>query len=157
MSRKLVLILIVSVFVLFTNCNSNGAPSILEPKTPEALRMELLQHERSNPLQYLSVEAKMKDSMIQTRAEGFFHKAEYAKDGNLIKGVIRNSASVAKFKDVVLTVSYYSATDTEVKMEDFVFYEFYEPNTTKAFSLHVHPPDVMKSFGVHVKGATPLP
>jgi hypothetical protein len=156
MKKSTFLISPLFALAILVSCNSSGSSPVFErEKTPEELRMELKAQEQSNPTQYLSVDAKMKDSIIQTRAEGFFHNAEYGKDGSVIKGLIKNSASVAKFKDVVLTVSYYSATETEIKSEDHIFYEFYEPNAAKPFSLHVHAPEAMKSFGVRVKNATP--
>lgn len=155
--KKITLLAI--LFVLFCNlsCNTNGSAPIFEKeKTPEELRMELRKQEESSPNQYLTVDAKMKDSIIKIREAGFFRDAEYAKDGSVIKGTIKNAASVAKFKDVVLTVSYYSGTETEIKNEDFIFYEYYEPNSTKEFSVYVHTPEAMKSFGITVKTATPV-
>jgi hypothetical protein len=151
--------LLITVVILGTiiSCNSSSNSSPFErEKTPEELRIELKAQEQNNPTQYVTVDSKMKDSIVQTREEGFFHSAEYGKDGSVIKGIIKNAASVAKFKDVVLTVSFYSATDTEIKSEDYVFYEFYEPNSSKPFSLHVHPPEAMKSFGTRIKTATPV-
>lgn len=156
---KKIIYLIMFIFLTLQSCNSSGNSSGFSSereKTPEELRAELKTQEKNNPTQYVTVDGKMKDSIIQTRKEGWFHSAEYAKDGSVIKGTIKNTASVAKFKDVVLTVSYYSATNTEIKSEDHIFYEFYEPNSSKPFSLYIHAPEAMKSFGLSVKNATPV-
>lgn len=149
MKINILLKLLLTLFML-QSCNQVGSP----PKSPEELRMELKSLEQSNPIQFLTVDAKMRDSMVKTREEGWFNKAEYGKNGNTIKGFIKNSASIAKFKDVVLTVSYYSATKTVIKSEDHIFYEFYEPNSLVPFSIHVYPPKEMKSFGLNVKNAS---
>lgn len=148
--NKIIFFNILVVFLVFQSCNQVGSP----PKSPEELRMELKFLEQSNPIQYLTVDAKMQDSIVKTREEGWFNKAEYGKNGNTIKGFIKNTASIAKFKDVVLTVSYYSATKTLIKNEDHIFYEFYEPNSSVPFSIHVYPPKEMKSFGLNVKNAS---
>jgi hypothetical protein len=145
-------IMLFIIIIALESCNSGGNSS--REKTSEELRAELKIQEESNPTRYMTVDAKMKDSIVQTRKEGFFHSAEYAKNGNVIKGVVKNSASVAKFKDMVLTVSYYSATNTEIKSEDHIFYEFYGPNSSKPFSLYVHAPEEMKSFSLSLKNAT---
>lgn len=156
---KKITCIILFIFISLQSCNSSGNSSKFSAereKTPEELRAELKTQEESNPLQYVIVDGKMKDSIVKTREEGWFHNAEYGKDGSVINGVINNTASVAKFKDVILTVSYYSATNTEIKSEDHIFYEFYEPNSSKSFSVYVHAPAEMKSFGLNIKNATPV-
>lgn len=155
--KKIIYLIGFAIFIGLQSCNSTGSSSSMnfeKEKTPEELKAELKIQEENNPTQYVTVDAKMKDSIVQTRKEGWFHGAEYGKDGSVIKGIIKNSASVAKFKDVVLTVSYYSATNTEIKSEDHIFYEFYDPTSSKPFSLYVHAPEEMKSFGLTVKRAT---
>jgi hypothetical protein len=135
---------------LIISCD-NSSSSIV-PKSPEELKMELKIQEQNNPLLYLSSDnATMKRNLV--KEEGLFRDAEY--DGYLIEGTIKNSASVARFKDVVLTVQFYSQTGTVIEEKDFVLYEFYEPNATRNFTLKLYPPEAMDKFGVEIKGATP--
>lgn len=153
MIKRLQELLLVLVSLSIVSCKNVASE---HTKTPEELKAELRLLEETNPEQHLLIDAKMHDSIVKTREAGWFHDAEYGKDGNVIKGLIKNNASVAKFKDVVLAVTYYSATETEIKSEEYIFYEYYEPNTTKSFSLYVHAPDTMKSFNVSLKKATPV-
>lgn len=147
---KRVIIAIASIIVL-TNCDGSGSPFA---KTPEELRIELVSQEKTTPLAYLTVEAKMRADEKLVRAAGIFRSAEYAPDGATIHGTIKNSATIAKFKDVVLTVTFFSQTQTVIETKDYVIYEFYKPNSVNNFELKVYPPDAMKEFNVEVKGAT---
>jgi hypothetical protein len=154
--KKSFLILGVSAILALTGCNqgggssSNGSSNTERPKTPEELRLELKQQEQSTPQQYLEISGTtMKHNM--TRESGLFHDAEY--DGWLVEGVIKNSASIAKFKDIVVSISLISQTGTVIEEKDYVIYEFYEPNTTKKFAIKIYPPEVTDKFNVNVKTA----
>lgn len=142
--------LILSVFLM--SCSSSTSHDI--PKTPEQLKAELLLRENDEPSAYLAVEATMKEDKVKTREEGLFHDAEYSKDGNTIHGTIKNTATLAKFKDIVLTVTFYSQTNTAIESKDFTIYEFYAPNTITPFELKVYPPEAMAKFGIEIKTAT---
>lgn len=140
---------------LFASCNGGAAPATIEmPKTPEELKMELAAQEKAEPLTYLTIDATMREDEVMTREEGLFHSAEYSPDGNTIHGTITNTATIAKFKDVVLSVTFYSQTDTPIETKDFTIYEFYEPNKVSNFELKVYPPETMAKFGIEIKNAT---
>jgi len=116
--------------------------------------MELKNQELDNPLQYLTdSEVTIKTNSILVKKETMFRNAQYKDDGAIIEGYIRNKATLAKYKDVVVNVSYYSATKTLIEEKQFVFYEFYEPNSNNHFSLKVYPPSAYKTFGFQVVGA----
>lgn len=121
-------------------------------KTPEELKMELQMLENNNPLQYL----ELLGTTIQInkiKNAGLFSSAKY--DGYLIKGNVKNSATLAKFKDLKVMVEFYSQTKTVIESKSFVIYEYYQTNTTKEFTLKVNPPENMKSFGIYIIEATP--
>lgn len=168
---KTINIIVLAGSILMTSCNNSrnqtsaeaAVPNNFEnptsaevsvPKTPEELKMELNQQELSDPTHYLIAKATMSENRIKTREAGLFREAEYSTDGYNIEGTIKNSASVARFKDVILTVQFLSKTGTVIEEAEYPFYEFYEPNSTTPFSLHVYPPDVMEKFSVSVKGAS---
>jgi hypothetical protein len=160
--KKTIAILFVALAV--TSCNNSNSYSAPEnpasvdnpenTKTPEELKAELGEQEKSDPLTYLKVEATMSEDQVQTRNEGLFHSAEYSPDGNTIRGTITNSATIAKFKDAVVTVTFYSQTKTAIETKDYIMYEFYAPNSTKNFELKVYPPETMVKFGIEITGAT---
>lgn len=152
---KKVFLSLITISLLMTSCGgSSSSASVERPKTPEELKMELVAQEKLEPLTYLTVDAKMQEDEVKTRDAGLFHDAEYSPDGNTIHGTIKNSATIAKFKDVVVTVTFYSQTETAIETKDYVIYEFYSPNTSKKFDLKVYPPEAMAKFGVEIKNAT---
>lgn len=116
--------------------------------------MELKLQEQSSPADFLSASATLSPNRVEIREAGVFRDAEYGTDGYNLEGTVTNSATLARFKDVVLTVTFLSGTETVLEEQDYVLYEFVEPNATAAFSLHVYPPDATEKFNVSVKGAT---
>ena len=147
--KKPLLILITTMIMFFNSCNSDN--SLNRPKTAEELKLELKIQEQSSPTKYLTINnATMKHNLI--RESGLFHDAEY--DGWLVQGTINNSASVAKFKDIVVGIKLISKTLTVIEEKDYVIYEFYEPNSSKEFSIKIYPPKPTDTFSVIVKRAT---
>lgn len=144
---------LITITYLLTSCGGSSNSENVT-KTPEELKMELVTQEQLEPLTYLTVNAKMKEDQIKTRDAGLFHKSEYNADGNTIYGTIKNSATIAQFKDVVVTVTFYSQTETVIETKDYVFYELYAPNSTTNFELKIYPPEAMAEFGIELKNAT---
>lgn len=143
--KKNTLILICILTITAIGCKEN------RQKTPTELKMELQMQENNNPKQYLKLEnVKMKRNKIKDA--GLFSSAKY--DGYLITGQVKNNATIAKYKDLKVTVELYSQTKTVIESKSFVIYEYYEPNSTKNFSLKIDAPNAMKSFGTFIIGAT---
>lgn len=144
--KKNTLILIYVLTLSTIGCKEN------RQKTPGELKMELQMQENNNPLKYLTLEnVTMQKNKIKDA--GLFSNAKY--DGYLITGQVKNSAIMAKYKDLKLSVELYSKTNTLIENKSYVLYEYYEPNSTKDFSLKVEAPSTMKSFGTFIGGATP--
>lgn len=147
--RKIKFILInalILAFLLVISCKEN------REKTPDELKLELQMLENNNPLQYLElIQTTIQRNKI--KEAGLFSSAKY--DGYLITGKVKNSATLAKFKDLKLMVEFYSQTKTVIESKSYVKYEYFEPNTTKEFTLKVDPPEAMKGFGVSIIEASP--
>jgi hypothetical protein len=146
---KTITIILTTLTFILISCGEQN-----RPKTPEELKAELKQQELINPIDYLTE----KDVTLQlqrkkVRNAGLFRDAEYVDDGALIEGFIINEATLAKYKDVVVKVTFYSQTKTLIEEKSYVFYEFYKPNSTKHFSLKVNPPKAYKSFGFQITDA----
>lgn len=75
----------------------------------ETIKEDLITIEKRNPKRYLSVESRARKNLI---------------DQNVIIGTITNSATLAKYKDVVLKVIYLSQTGSELGTERFTVYEY---------------------------------
>lgn len=145
--KKITLILIYVLTLTIIGCKEEN-----RQKTPAELKMELQMQENNNPLQYLELQnVTMQRNKIKDA--GLFSRAKY--DGYLIKGQVKNSATMAKYKDLKITVELYSKTKTVIDNQTYVFYEYYEPNSTKDFSIKIDAPNAMENFGTFVFGATP--
>lgn len=145
-------LLLLAVILQLFSCNTVTE----RPKTPEELRLELMSQEQNQPTYYLEVDSKMREDQVLVKKAGLFRDAEYSPDGNTIFGTIANKATVAKFKDIVLEVTYFSQTDTPIETQEYTIYEYFEPQHSKEFQIKVYPPEAMKKFGLEVKSATPV-
>ncbi|MDB2339885.1 hypothetical protein N9V60_00150 [Flavobacteriaceae bacterium] len=96
--KKNTLILIYVLTLSTIGCKEN------RQKTPGELKMELQMQENNNPLKYLTLEnVTMQKNKIKDA--GLFSNAKY--DGYLITGQVKNSAIIAKYKDLKLSVELY--------------------------------------------------
>ena len=155
---------IIFLIIVFNQNNSSSYVSgssntYVEPpreKTPEELRQELAEKERMNPLEYIKIDAgKMEANMVKTREAGLFHSEEYSQDGWNINANITNSATLAKYKLVVIKVSYLSETGTLLSNEDIVFDKFFEPNSVTPWLQKVYGPEGdFDKFRVEIKSAS---
>ncbi len=157
--KSILTVILISAAILFASCGSDASSSNSErPKTPEELRVELKQKEEIAPLEYLKDKGvTMLPQQKKIRNGGLFRDAEYAPDGAIFEGDFINSATLAKFKDIQVNVSYFSKTKTLIKEESYIIYEFFPPNTTKHFSFKVAEiPEAQKSFAFEIVGATAI-
>ncbi|MCX2740730.1 hypothetical protein [Pontibacter anaerobius] len=124
------------------------------PKSPEEIRAALRTEELLNPTVYLQDSAvTMSPQRKKIREASLFRSAKYEDDGALLKGTIKNEAALATYKDVIVNVYYYSKTESVIKEEQYVLYEYIKPYSSKSFSLKVYPPDISTSFGFEITGA----
>ena len=87
-------------------------------------------------------------------ASGTFNSTLF---GNKLKvhGVIKNSATVATFKDALVKVTYYSKTNTALGSNNYTVYDFFPPNSEKTFELKIDNYKDVNSIGLAVIKATP--
>lgn len=153
---KQILSILFFLVLFITSCSDSVSTEQERPKTPEELKMELKNQELNDPTTYLSAEnVTMTENKVKTREAGLFRDAEYKTDGYFIEGNIKNTATIAKYKDVILTVTLFSQTETVIEEKDYVVYEFYAPNSVSSFSFKINPPSATNKFNVAVKGAKP--
>ena len=91
----------IGLVMILSSCGSN-----VRQKSPEELRMELKILEQSSPLDYVKIAEGASMNPNQTREAGLFRDAEY--DGYILNGAINNTATIAKFKDVTITIEFFS-------------------------------------------------
>jgi hypothetical protein len=142
-------ILLVIVAILLIDGISSGHISVEDfisrPKSEAELRMELLSKEKSRPLSYLSLnQIKFEKKLLA-----------FITNEATITGVVKNSASLSKYKDLRVRVNYYSATNTIFKSHDYVIYKYFPPQSSIPITLEVDFPDGFSKYGVEILGATP--
>lgn len=143
-------------FIIFCSCEQD--PKIAAKKlTAQDLKNQLNEIDCSDSLNYISAKLiSFEQNLIMTRSAGVFRSAEYKLDGWIILGEITNSALLANFKDIVISVSYYSQTKSLIDKKDIVIYQFIKPNTSIGFDVKVNPPDGASSVTIAVKSITPI-
>jgi hypothetical protein len=122
------------------NRNQNNSNSSYRVRTESDLRNELESKEKRNPKTYLSVDYDLNYRLFSGKDE--------------IKGTIYNSATMATFKDVILTVTYSSNTGTKLYSENFVVYDFIYPGSSADFNIKTYSPEGTKQIGVKIKSAS---
>ena len=163
-----------AVLFLFQNCGGSASNTNTPPvppnqsnqratynqdasKTPQELRAELLGQERNTPMEYLSVKnLKFQEQTRRVANGGLFNGAKYYPDGAIVEGDITNRATMAKYKDVMLTVSFFTKTNTFLDKASFVVYEYFEPRATKHFSYRINQlPEAFGDYKIQITAASP--
>jgi hypothetical protein len=128
----------------YTN-GSSGAGSLTasveRPKSAAELRAELLDEEQRSPEDYLQVQA--------TYHRNFINQL-------VLEGDIASSASLATYKDPVLSVTWVSKTDTELETVQYPVYEVVRAQGSTHFKFKISAPGYVASVRVSISGATPI-
>lgn len=85
---------------------------------------------------------------------GGTYRENFLGDKLKIDGYIQNNATVTTYKDVVIEVTYYSKTDTNMGTENFTIYEFFPPTSKKPFNLKIKNYSNISKIGWKVINAT---
>ena len=142
-------ILLVVAVIFIIDGISSGHISVEDfisrPKSEAELRMELLSKENSAPLLYLNLnQVKFEKKLLA-----------FITNEATITGVVKNSASLSKYKDLRVRVNYYSTTNTIFKSQDYMIYKYFPPQSSTPITLEVNFPDGFSKYGIEILGATP--
>lgn len=146
MKQHLLITSILALLALTQSCSqansytpdSYTAP-VEQPKTAEELRAELLAQEQSDPTTYLIVAGTHHRNFI----------------GQLVlEGYIGSTATLATFKDPVLSVTWMSKTGTEVGTKEYPIYELVQAQGKTHFKLKTDAPDYVATVALGISGAT---
>jgi len=136
-----------AVIVYRSQHTKNGSSQSLveqlvqKEKTPEELRLELAQKEKTNPTEYLVETITMRKNLIGE---------------TIFEGSVMNNASVATFKDIVLEISYLSKTQAVISTKQFTIYEVAAPGKWASFKFRTIAPSETKGFSARVVTAVPV-
>ena len=109
------------------------------PKTAAELRAELLLREQAAPVDYLQV------------VQGSFHRNLI--DQLVLEGDIANTATLARFKDPVLSVTWYSKTHTKLATKEYAVYELMRAQGTTHFKFKTDAPADVATVSMRISGA----
>jgi hypothetical protein len=124
--------------------NSNPSYSYQQPareKTAQELREELRQKEQQEFINYLDVRATMRENFIGEK---------------VIEGTLLSNSTVSNYKDVVLAITFFSKTGTELTTQSHVIYEALTPHSKVKFKIKTYAPNATEGFSVKIYSATPI-
>jgi len=141
-------IILLTIIAILNSCVNNSN----KEKTTKELKQELKIREVIEFKNYLSVTASLKENI--TQKPDLFHHTKT--DGYIISGAVKNSSMLAKFKDVVIDVTYYSETQTVIDSQRYIMYKYFNPTTETPFAYKVYPPAGFSSFQIEISNAVPV-
>ena len=116
------------------------------------IKDKLRQKEISLGIKNLIITGTMSENKVKTHSADFFHHTEYKSDGYLIKGFIKNNATLAVFKDAVVTVNFLSTTSSIMNTKTFTIYQFYAPHSSVQFEYKIDPPEGFSEWDIQITG-----
>ncbi len=133
------LALIVIFLAALSSCNTDGEKHVnAEKESYQQTKNSLLIKEQKNPVSFLMVHGNDKKNLLgQT----------------VVKGVIRNDATVATYKDVDLKLSFYSKTKALLETDKETVFEVLPPGQFKNFKTKYFAPKGTDSVALEVLGA----
>jgi len=120
----------------------------LEESLTSQLQMELYEREHREPLKYLELSEELKNDI---KKGGWFSSDKVI--GQSIVGTITNQAAFAVYKDIKISVVYFSKTKAEVGRDVFTVYDFIKPRAGLKLSQKLSVPPTAESFDATIISA----
>ena len=112
--------------------NNSSAPK--DPQKKKELTVEEI--EKANPLRFISASGQSRETLFGKKF--------------VLNMKIENSATVAKYKDVVVKIEYVSATNSVVTSEERRLDETFPPHSTKNYEFKITKPSESSKLRVSV-------
>jgi hypothetical protein len=139
----------ISFIVTILACNNSSttrttydSAPVEIPKTPEQLKAELKESEQSDPTRYLDATGTYKENFWGDKIK--------------VQCKITNSATLAKFKDALIEVTYYAKSKTVLGTKQYTVYEIFTPNSSKTVEMKIDNYKDVNSIGWDVIRAVAL-
>lgn len=129
-------ILLIAVVILFVN--SLRVPTSDGSYVDHVMSVEEI--ESSQPTTFLSADGTYRENFLGDKFK--------------VTCTIKNKATVTTYKDVVLRVTYYTKTKTELGSDDYTIYELFPPNSEKTVQLKIDNYKHTESVGWEVINAS---
>lgn len=132
--------LIIIGMVIYGTMNKNGGgTTATDTKSYKEKVMTVEEIERAQPANFLSA--------------GGTYNENFWGDKLKVHGKIKNSATVASYKDAVVKVTYYSKTMTALGSKEYTIYEIFPPHSEVDFELKIENYKEVNSIGWDVISA----
>ena len=128
---------IIALFIVLLIISCDHSDSV-NNQSYELNKKSLIEKEQYNPKTFLSISVRNKKNIVgQT----------------VIKGVIKNNAAFAKYKDISIKLYFYSKTKTLVDTEEETIFEQLFPGDNKQFKTKYFAPKGTDSVYVEIQSA----
>ena len=134
-----VVILIIIFVIGYLTTKESAVTNITQQSYQEKV-MTIEEIERSQPTNFLTASGNFNENFWGTKIK--------------VHGEINNTATVATYKDVVVKVTYYTKTKTELRSEKYTIYETFPPNSKTKFELKIEKYKDVNSIGCEVQSAS---
>lgn len=133
--------MLLSVILILTSCNqsSPGSYDTSSSSSYQDTKLTLEEKEKQDPLSFLSTDGTYRENLVGQW---------------VLEGTVTNHATIAKYKDVVLTVKFYSKTKTLLGSEKHSIYEYFSAGRTKSFKIKTFGYRGTKSIGWDISRAS---
>lgn len=132
-NKNTLIVQILLLLTIFWSCTGKGTPGY------EATKLSLEEQEKIAPISFLEVSGTFRENLIGE---------------TVVEGKVKSTASVAKYKDLVISVIFYTKTNTYLGSEDFVLYEFINPGSEVDFKIKTNAPNGTEQVGLEMKEAS---
>lgn len=135
------LVVIIGGLVAFNNINNDkSTDKKTEDNTYQEKVMTVEEIEQSQPTKFLTADGNYNENFWGDKIK--------------VHGVIKNSATVATYKDAVVKVTYYSKTKTNLGSKKYTIYETFPPHSQVNFELKINKIKNVSTIGWDVVDAT---
>ncbi len=130
--------ILISFSLLLSCSNDEKSKAASEEESYQLTKKNLLEKEQKSPVSFLWVSGQDKRNLLgQT----------------VVKGVLKNSATVATFKDVDIKLTFYSKTKALLETDKETVFEVLSPGQSKNFKTKYFAPKGTDSVALEVLGA----
>jgi hypothetical protein len=127
--------IVIIAMIIIANMNKGGRGQTYQEKV-----MTVEEIERSQPTNFLTADGNYNENFWGDKIK--------------VHGVIKNTATVASYKDAVVRVTYYSKTKTELGSNEYTIYDNFPPHSEVKFELEIENYKDVNSIGWDVIQAT---
>lgn len=131
------------LFIVLLSCNNNKKPDVTK-ESDKQIETENQIEPQKEKRRELTYEEKISSiEGMENRTPTKFLSSDGKSEPNVwgtkfkIHGTIKNTATMATYKDAVIEVTYYSKTKTTLFIDEFTVFEFFPPNSEKSFEWRV--------------------